>query len=88
MRLYAISDVHLGHEVNRRAFEALSTHPNDWLILGGDMCESLEDLEHAARVATTRFARVVWVPGNHELWTLPPATERGEARYLACVRRC
>ncbi|HET6345947.1 MAG TPA: metallophosphoesterase, partial [Myxococcota bacterium] len=69
-------------------FDKLSPHPDDWLILCGDVCESVQHLEHAARVATARFARVLWVPGNHELWTLPPETERGEARYLACVRRC
>src|SRR5699024_10589620 len=37
-----------------------------------------------------RFARVVWVPGNHELWTTPrdPEQARGQGRYEELVRRC
>src|SRR6185437_10511056 len=37
-----------------------------------------------------RFARVVWVPGNHELWTRTkdPVSLRGEARYRHLVQRC
>lgn len=37
-----------------------------------------------------RFAKVVWVPGNHELWTHPsdPVRLRGEARYLHLVDLC
>jgi hypothetical protein len=28
-------------------------------------------IEWALRTLAERFARVVWVPGNHELWTVP-----------------
>lgn len=37
-----------------------------------------------------RFAKVIWVPGNHELWTTgkEPAQFRGQARYAELVRRC
>src|SRR5699024_6377566 len=37
-----------------------------------------------------RFARVVWVPGNHELWTThrDPVQLRGQWRYDELVRRC
>ena len=35
MRLYAISDLHLGHRENRDALKDLGSHPEDWLILGG-----------------------------------------------------
>src|SRR5699024_10221962 len=37
-----------------------------------------------------RFARVVWLPGNHELWTThrDPVQLRGEQRYEELVRRC
>ena len=37
-----------------------------------------------------RFARVIWTPGNHELWTLPadPVAVRGVARYEALLKVC
>ena len=36
MKLYALSDLHVGFEPNRAALESLAAHPEDWLILGGD----------------------------------------------------
>lgn len=90
MKLYAISDLHLRHEVNRRQLETLAARPEDWLILGGDIGETFEHLEFALRTLTPRFRQLVWVPGNHELWTLAgeqPAL-RGEARYLHLVELC
>ncbi len=85
MRLYAISDLHLGHRENREALKGLSAHPEDWLILGGDVGESLDHLETALVAATSKFARAIWVPGNHELWTNGDGSQRGVAKYEALV---
>lgn len=90
MKLYAISDIHLGYEINRNAFATLAAHPQDWLILAGDIGETTEQLEWALEIATSRFAQVLWVPGNHDLWTLPtdPQQVRGEAKYFHLVSIC
>lgn len=90
MKLYAISDLHVGFEANRRLWEGLREHPDDWLILAGDLGETEDHLRFTLRIATGRFARVLWVPGNHELWTLPQERGglRGVARYLRCVEVC
>jgi 3',5'-cyclic AMP phosphodiesterase CpdA len=90
VKLYAISDLHVGFESNRRLWSGLTDHPQDWLILGGDLGETDEQLAFALGIATARFQRVLWVPGNHELWTLPddPDGLRGEARYRRCVALC
>jgi 3',5'-cyclic AMP phosphodiesterase CpdA len=90
VKLYAVSDLHVGFEANRRLWEALPDHPGDWLILAGDIGESEEHLRLTLQIATARFSRVLWVPGNHELWTLPgdPGGLRGEARYLRWVELC
>jgi 3',5'-cyclic AMP phosphodiesterase CpdA len=88
MRLYAISDLHLGFRENREALARLGRHPDDWLILGGDVGESFEHLELALDVATDRFARVLWVPGNHELWWNGPSSPRGQAKYDALLGLC
>ena len=68
MKLWAISDLHLGVIVNREGLRALPAHPADWLILAGDICESTELLIEAFTLCTQKFAKVFWVPGNHELW--------------------
>lgn len=77
-RLFAISDLHLGCEENRRAMEQFPARPHDWLILGGDLGEKLEHVELAFSHLRSGFARVLWTPGNHELWT-----ERVGSRKLA-----
>src|SRR4051812_28074900 len=39
MQLLALSDVHVEHEVNRKALAALPAHPGDWLVLAGDVSD-------------------------------------------------
>lgn len=87
MKLWAISDLHLSHRVNRDALDTLPAHPDDWLILGGDICETPADLDWALGVLAPRFARLVWVPGNHELWTVHENGQRlaGQRKYEAMV---
>lgn len=65
-------------------------NPRDWLLVAGDVAEKAADIEWALGTLRARFATVVWVPGNHELWTLStdPVQLRGEARYQYLVRMC
>ena len=89
MKLLAISDLHVGFPENRRALEGISARPDDWLILGGDICETEDDLDHTLTILQGRFARLIWVPGNHELWTLPhKEMARGAAKYRRLVELC
>jgi 3',5'-cyclic AMP phosphodiesterase CpdA len=90
MKLYAIADLHLRYEVTRRALEALRPHPYDWLILAGDVGETEEHLRFALSLLSRRFARLLWVPGNHDLWTIPskPGDLRGEEKYMRQVAIC
>jgi 3',5'-cyclic AMP phosphodiesterase CpdA len=62
----------------------------DWLLVAGDVAEKTADIEWALRTLRARFARVVWAPGNHELWTLStdPVQLRGQARYQYLVAMC
>jgi 3',5'-cyclic AMP phosphodiesterase CpdA len=66
------------------------THEGDWLIVCGDVGHVMAGIEWALRTLAARFAQVVWVPGNHELWTVPsdPVQLRGRARYAHIVRFC
>jgi 3',5'-cyclic AMP phosphodiesterase CpdA len=90
-RLLAISDLHIGHQENRAYADALSPRdPADWLIVAGDVGEVFADIGFVLASLANRFARVIWTPGNHELWTLPsdPVPLRGVARYQALVTVC
>jgi len=91
-RLWAISDLHVGFAQNRRALESLADYGQDWLIVAGDVAEALPLVTATLAFLASRFERVIWVPGNHELWTPDGATGveglRGEARYHELVRRC
>ncbi|MEV8019131.1 metallophosphoesterase [Streptomyces sp. NPDC086554] len=90
-KLYAVSDLHVAYDENRKFLDSLRPQTDeDWLIVAGDTAERLADVEWALRTLTDRFAKVVWTPGNHELWTHPsdPVKLRGEARYRHIVELC
>ncbi len=90
-RLLAISDLHAAYPENREVVAGIyPASAGDWLLVAGDVAERFADVEWALRTLASRFAKVVWVPGNHELWT-PPDDEvqlRGEQRYTRLVQLC
>jgi 3',5'-cyclic AMP phosphodiesterase CpdA len=88
LRLLAVSDLHVGQLDNRRFVQEIAPAKDDWLILGGDLGESEADLRFVLETLAPRFARLVWVPGNHELWTVEQGGLRGEARYRRFVEVC
>jgi 3',5'-cyclic AMP phosphodiesterase CpdA len=94
-RLFAISDLHLSRKENRIALEAFGgdtslRFEDDWLIVAGDVGERVEHLQFALSRLARRFARVIWTPGNHDLWCPAGATDRtrGQARYDELVAAC
>ena len=90
-RLLAISDLHIGYPENRAYADSLApADPDDWLIVAGDVGEVFADVGFVLASLANRFARVIWVPGNHELWTPPtdPVALRGVARYEALLKVC
>ncbi|MBP0458154.1 metallophosphoesterase family protein [Streptomyces montanisoli] len=90
-RLLAISDLHAAHAANAEIIDGLRpTSDQDWLLVAGDVGEISTDIERTLALLAGRFATVVWVPGNHELWTHPsdPLTLRGDHRYRHLVSLC
>ncbi|RAG82242.1 metallophosphoesterase [Streptacidiphilus pinicola] len=89
--LLAVSDLHVRHQENRRVVERLAPRaPGDWLLVAGDVGEAVADVEWALGRLAGRFEKVVWVPGNHELWTPSgdPVQLRGDDRYRLLVDLC
>ena len=90
MKLLGISDLHIGYPLNKEAIESIEPHPEDWLILAGDIGEKPDQLTWVFDTLQERFAKLIWVPGNHELYTLKPdpCSLRGKARYEHLVELC
>jgi predicted phosphodiesterase len=90
LNLFAISDLHLANKPNRDALLNLPYHKNDWLILAGDIGETSEHLKIALSILTTKFERIIWLPGNHDLWTFPlnDKEPKGEDKYHQLVNIC
>ena len=80
-----------GHTGNKPVTESLyPATPEDWLIVAGDVAERTDDIRWSLDLLRRRFAKVIWVPGNHELWTTgkDPMQVFGRARYDYLVEMC
>jgi 3',5'-cyclic AMP phosphodiesterase CpdA len=81
----------VAYSENRAIVEQLRPlSDSDWLLVAGDVGEFMADINWALDVLRQRFATVVWVPGNHELWTHKddPVRLRGDERYRQLVEIC
>jgi predicted phosphodiesterase len=88
MELWAISDLHVGFEANRAALAGVTARPDGWLILAGDIGETEEHLQLTLDALAPRFRKLLWCPGNHELWTVGAHDARGVAKYERLVKIC
>jgi 3',5'-cyclic AMP phosphodiesterase CpdA len=90
VRLLATSDLHVSHRDNRDALRELPEFPDDWLIVAGDVGERPEHLTILLDALAPRFAKLIWTPGNHDLWSPgdDPTRTRGQARYDELVDLC
>lgn len=89
--LLATSDLHVSHEGNREVVEQIRpTTDGDWLIVAGDVADRVADIEWTLKLLRERFERVIWAPGNHELWTVSrdQVQLRGVERYQHLVDLC
>ena len=78
LRLFALSDVHTDFPDNQAWLEALSQNDfrGDALVLAGDVSDDSAILEATLRGLKARFAHVLFVPGNHELWVTRKASTK------------
>lgn len=87
--LLATSDLHVTHQGNQELVDRIRPHTDeDWLIVAGDVAERIPVIESTLRLLRDRFAKVIWTPGNHELWTTGDDEPRGQDRYERLVRMC
>jgi predicted phosphodiesterase len=72
MRVFALSDIHVDYDANAKWVANLSVaeYQDDVLILAGDVSDVRRLLEWCLTALTKRFKRVLFVPGNHDLWVI------------------
>jgi predicted phosphodiesterase len=88
MRVFAISDLHVDYAANAKWVAGLSTgeYGEDIAIVAGDVSNSLQQLEWALRTMAARFKKVLFVPGNHELWVI--GDDRGKTSLTKFEQVC
>ena len=70
MRVFAASDVHTDFKENWSVIAELSAseYKNDALIVAGDVADQPGVIHDTLLILRSKFKRVFYVPGNHELW--------------------
>jgi predicted phosphodiesterase len=72
VRIFALSDVHVDFELNAQWVTSISQveYVDDLLILAGDVSDSVVQLEHCLGQLARCFKKLLFIPGNHDLWVI------------------
>ena len=72
MKVFATSDLHIDYRENRCWLAKLSRedYQEDVLILAGDLSDNLDLLADCFDRLRGCFNKVLYVPGNHDLWVI------------------
>jgi predicted phosphodiesterase len=78
VRVFAVSDIHVDYDLNARWVRDISAsdYREDCLILAGDITHALPQLAWCLTTLAARFRKVLFVPGNHDLWVLGESREK------------
>jgi len=88
MRVFATSDIHVDYDANARWIRDLSIadYQDDVLILAGDVTDVLSLLEWSLVTLSQKFRKVLFVPGNHDLWVVRGDREKSSLQKFDDVR--
>ena len=83
MRVFAVSDLHVDYQQNRRWVSQISQwdYRNDILLCAGDISQNMTYLGQVLESLRARFREVFYVPGNHELWVTDRYHENSLERF-------
>lgn len=86
-RVFAISDIHLDFPANLKWLTGLSMddYQNDILILAGDVSDVPYLLNLCFETLAKRFKKVLFVPGNHDLWVVRLPEKMGSIDKFHCI---
>ena len=87
--LWAVSDLHAAVKRNLAVIDDITPNdPSDWLIVAGDVAERTDVILKVLNRLRKRFAKVIWVPGNHELFASADEPHKGREKYELLVDGC
>lgn len=88
MRVFALSDIHVDYDANARWIRDLSDadYRDDVLILAGDVSDELRLLSWSLGALSRKFRKVLFVPGNHDLWVIRDAAGKSSLQKFDEVR--
>jgi predicted phosphodiesterase len=78
MRVFALSDLHIDYDENARWVANLSNaeYKDDVLVLAGDVTDARRLFDWCLGTLVKRFHKVLFVPGNHDLWVVREDREK------------
>lgn len=70
MRIFVGSDFHVDYQENLVWFEQLSKqdYQHDILLVVGDVANDMPLFSYVMSLLAERFSKVLYVPGNHDVW--------------------
>ena len=85
-----MSDIHVDYPQNLEWVLGLDCHEYqaDVLLLAGDVSEDMNLLERVLRGCLERFAKVMFVPGNHDLWVRRCTYDCSLAKFGRILELC
>jgi predicted phosphodiesterase len=88
VRVFALSDIHIDYDENAKWIANLSIaeYQDDALILAGDVTDTLRLLDWCLSALAKRFKKVLFVPGNHDLWVIREDREKNSLQKFDDVR--
>jgi len=88
VRIFALSDIHVDFEANAKWVANISTtdYRDDVLILAGDVTDTVRLLEWCLTTFAARFKRVLFVPGNHDLWVMRDGRDKTSLQKFQDVK--
>ena len=90
MRIFAISDLHVDYKENMVWVRQLSDVDflDDVLVLAGDVSDRQDRMAEVLACLKQKYARVFFVPGNHDLWVRPKEQSDSLRKFQALMALC
>ncbi|MDP6038817.1 MAG: metallophosphoesterase [Candidatus Latescibacteria bacterium] len=90
MRVFAISDLHVDYKENLAWVAQLSDRDfcHDVLLLAGDVSNRTERMAETLGMLRRKFARVFFVPGNHDLWVKSDNKSNSLVKFYELMDLC